>query len=53
MRADRPRLDSFALTLRGPRQAGLFSVAFSPDGRHLAAGGMDKSVHVWESLPQE
>src|SRR5207248_307069 len=26
----------------------LYAVAWSPDGRHLAAGGVDKSIRIWE-----
>jgi len=24
------------------------AIAFSPDGRYLASGGLDKSIHIWE-----
>jgi WD40 repeat protein len=29
----------------------LFTVAFTPDGRALAAGGADRSVHLWTVDP--
>jgi WD40 repeat protein len=33
-------------TLRG-HSSGVFSVAFSPDGKQLASGSMDNSVKLW------
>ncbi len=30
---------------------GVMSVTFSPDGRFIAAGGYDGTVHVWGALP--
>ncbi|KAH8327844.1 hypothetical protein KR067_000935, partial [Drosophila pandora] len=27
----------------------VYSVAFSPDGKHLATGGFDKSVYIWST----
>jgi WD40 repeat protein len=36
-------------TLNG-RTGPVFSVAFSPDGRYLAAGGFDGTIRVWESI---
>src|SRR5262249_32420636 len=41
--------DTGQLTLRlGPRPGGFVSVAFSPDGRHLAAD-WDAAVKVWDA----
>ncbi|GAB3654831.1 hypothetical protein GCM10027589_13730 [Actinocorallia lasiicapitis] len=37
-------------TLKGPQSA-VFALAFSPDGRWLAAGGYDESVFLWR-LPE-
>jgi len=31
-------------------QEPVYSVAFSPDGIHLASGSFDKCVHVWNTL---
>ena len=37
------------LTLRAPNDNGLFGLAFSPDGRHLVAGGGNGSTtYVWD-----
>jgi len=37
------------LTLRAPNNNGLFGLAWSPDGRHLVAGGGDGSTtYVWD-----
>jgi Tol biopolymer transport system component len=37
------------LTLRAPNNDGLFGLAFSPDGRHLVAGGGNGSkTYVWD-----
>jgi hypothetical protein len=30
----------------------LYAVAWHPDGRRVAAGGVDRSIRVWEALPQ-
>lgn len=38
-----------AQTLTGKNQAWSLSVAFSPDGKLIAAGGFDRRVKVWEA----
>ena len=34
----------------GPVPSGLKCLAFSPDGRTVAAGAMDRSVYLWEAI---
>jgi WD40 repeat protein len=41
------KIRTLPVTLRGHEQ-GVFSVSFSPDGKFLASGSLDKTVKVWE-----
>ena len=42
-----PEVASLQGTVKGP-MAQVWSIAFSPDGRHLAAGYADGSVYLWD-----
>src|SRR5439155_1696999 len=44
-----PRTGANLRTLRGNPGSGLSSVAYRPDGRHLAAGSRDGTVLVWDA----
>jgi WD40 repeat protein len=48
-RPDRPA--PLGPSLTGPTDY-VHTVAFSPDGHTLAAGGADRSVHLWTVDPQ-
>ncbi|WP_042410154.1 nSTAND1 domain-containing NTPase [Streptacidiphilus carbonis] len=45
-----PRSPRHVATLDGPA-GGIFSVAFSPGGRSLAAGGINHTVQLWDTDP--
>lgn len=41
----------YPLALRGPTET-VMSVAFSPDGRSIAAGSWAREVFIWEALAE-
>jgi general transcriptional corepressor TUP1 len=43
------KVDDFVMGENGPADAGLTSVAVSPDGRTVAAGSLDAVVRVWDA----
>jgi RNA polymerase sigma factor (sigma-70 family) len=45
--------DTGKLLRRLPERAGVRCLTFSPDGKTLAAGGMDRAIHLWELASAE
>ncbi|CED82302.1 WD40 repeat-containing protein [Phaffia rhodozyma] len=43
------RVEDFVIGESGPVDAGLTSVAVSPDGRYVAAGSLDAVVRIWDT----
>ncbi|KAF9060378.1 WD40-repeat-containing domain protein [Rhodocollybia butyracea] len=41
------------LCIQSPTSGTIYSVAFSPDGKHIASGSSDRNIHIWDSKTGE
>ena len=39
---------SVGVPLKGHTDA-IYSIAFSPDGKHIISGSHDKTIHIWDA----